>query len=251
MSRKQRVQAALRQAVIETLEARPQVVKETPRYRGAPIRPYIRPTPARASWPVMAVVCIDEPFDPTEPHSSVVCFTRLITTRKTAIDKPWEPRMRYIGTDQDGEGEPGVWTMEIVREWFTEAIQAGRRMAMEPNTKPSTQCVAMLEVIHGWESYGHNDVEMRAPLPTAAELARMDRVLPDWLLLVDGDDAIRQRKAMIGVGLRLNLRAIGDDLGCHHETARALQKRGFARVAERLNAGERTAGLDMAKMEAW
>ena len=252
MSRKQRAKAAIRQAVIETLEARPAVVKETPRYRGAPIRPFIRPTPARASWPVMAVVCIDEPFDLTEPHSNVVCFTRLITTRKTSIDKPWERKMpdRYESTGDDDD--PGLWTMEQVRARFIDAIQAMRRMRRDAHTVPSERVTAALSVINdAMEAYGWEAAEASQPMPTAEELRWMDRVLPDWLLLVDGDDAVRERKAMIGVGLRLNLRAIGEDLGCSHETARQLQKRGFTRVAERLNAGVKTAGLDMASMEVW
>lgn len=252
MSRKQTVNAQIRRAVWDALEGKPGLVRSE-RYRGAPIAPYIRPTPAQASWPVTAVICVEEPFDPSDPTASVVCFTkRVVIRRATSIDKPWERKMpdRYESTGDDDD--PGLWTMEQVRARFIDAIQAMRRMRRDAHTVPSERVTAALSVINdAMEAYGWEAAEASQPMPTADELRWMDRVLPDWLLLVDGDDAVSERKAMIGVGLQLNLRAIGRDLGCSHETARQLQKRGFTRVAERLNAGVKTASLDLTKAPGW
>lgn len=252
MSRKQTVNAQIRRAVWDALEAKPGLVRND-RYRGAPINPYVRPTPALSSWPVTEVICIDEPFDPTEPTSSVVCFTKLrIVRRATSIDKPWERKMVDQYESHGDDDEPGHWTMEQVRERFIDAIQAMRRLKRDAHTVPSERVTAALTVINdAMEAYGWEAAEASQPLPTADELRWMDRILPDWLLLVDGDDAVMERKAMILVGLRLNLRAIGSDLGCSHVHARRLQQRGFIRVAERLNAGVKTDKLNMTTAMVW
>lgn len=140
--------------------------------------------------------------------------------------------------DEDLLGIPECWTPDIVREWLRDALWTMRAMKTD-GPDPAAAGAHMPDVIHEWESYGSEAMITRVEeaaklLPTREQIARMDMVLPDWLLLLPD---YTERWCVLGVGLGYSLRFVAERFGLSHQWAREVQERGFAEIARRLNAG--------------
>lgn len=177
--------------------------------------PPLQDKPASVSW--------------THHRLGVACYGE----REAAVADGWlPPAGDAVASDGDQQGA-GPWSPELVRAGLTEAVQTLRLLQVEPGTYPSSNGVAQLLIVRdATEAYGYGEVSVRRR-PTAVEIAHLDQTLPAWLLLLD--DPV-MRKAVIGVAMRLDLRAIGRKLGCSHEWARRLASNGMKAIAARLNA---------------
>jgi hypothetical protein len=68
-----------------------------------------------------------------------------------------------------------------------------RRLKMEPNTRPSTQCCAMLPIVNdAMEAYGWSGEAARPAIPGAAQITRMDEAL-SWVALIPSDKMVLRR----------------------------------------------------------
>lgn len=176
--------------------------------------PHVQDAPTQVSW--------------THHRLGVACYGE----REATAAAGWSAPATDPGETGSDEQAFGPWTPELVRAGLTEAVQTLRLLQVEPHTYPSANGVAHLLIVRdATEAYGYGEVSVRRR-PTAVEIAHLDQVLPAWLLLLD--DPI-MRKAVIGVAMRLDLRAIGRKLGCSHEWARRLASDGMKAIAARLN----------------
>lgn len=126
---------------------------------------------------------------------------------------------------------PDDWTPEAVKGWLAAALDVERRLPTG-RIYPAGHRSSMPDVVRdASEAYGYGEVQVREPV-TPAEVAMMEFVLPDWLLMLEDATA---RRALCGVCLGLPLRLVGKVAGCSHEQARKLADRSAERIATRLN----------------
>src|SRR5690554_2054578 len=126
---------------------------------------------------------------------------------------------------------PDDWTVETVKGWLAAALDVERRLPVG-RIYPAGHRSNMPDVVRdASEAYGYGEVQVREPV-TPAEVAMMEFVLPEWLLMLEG---AAERRALCGVALGLPLRLVGKIAGCSHEQARKLADRAADRIATRLN----------------
>jgi hypothetical protein len=119
----------------------------------------------------------------------------------------------------------------MVRARLAEAMTTLRKLPTDPRARPSTQVVRWPDVVRDRaEAYGYSDAKT-VTRPDAAQIQRLDEVLP-WLFLIEDG---KQRLAVVGVATGINLRAIGRTLGCSHETVRLRERAGIAALVRALN----------------
>ena len=128
-------------------------------------------------------------------------------------------------------GEPRIWEAGHVRTWIREAMETLHRLPMPQDGLPRRLRSHMPEIVRDLvEAYGY-EADRPRPGASAAEIARLDRVL-DWLLQLRD-----RREALIvtAVAMGLNLRAVGRLVGRSHEWCRQKERAAVARIAQGLN----------------
>ena len=135
----------------------------------------------------------------------------------------------------------GFWRPEDVRDQLQESLLTLANLPFPPNTRPSG-------FKSSWPSFMPNlsegsgcdsSASVNRIIPSAAEISRMEKSLPDWLLLIID---INERKALY---LRCSLmrqsdrfystRAVGRILGVSHQTVKNWERNGLERIAAELN----------------
>lgn len=117
-------------------------------------------------------------------------------------------RYRPIGPAMD------CWSPEMLLEHFRRAMATLRRTPLKRGDCPADARAAWPDVVReAVEAYGWDSERVRR-LPTAAEIAHMDRVI--WLLMREPDRRRRLALCCVAVGMhyRAAARAIG--VGSHH-----------------------------------
>ena len=135
----------------------------------------------------------------------------------------------------------GFWRPEDVREQLQESLITLTRLPLPRNTRPSGFKSSWPDFVPNLsevtvETLGSADHRI---VPTAAEISRMEKSLPDWLLLIID---IHQRKALY---LRCSLmkrsdrfystRAVGRILGVSHQTVKNWEMINLSLIANELN----------------
>lgn len=147
--------------------------------------------------------------------------------------QPWRPSADEMPLTDEAElvRLPEIWTAELVRAWIAEAMATLRILAITSRDRPADMRAVYPDVVReAVEAYGWGDAVVRR-LPTAAEIARLDVVLP-WLFWLDDP---RDRKIVAGVAMGLCLRTVGKAAGVSHTTARTWERRAVAAISAHLN----------------
>jgi hypothetical protein len=145
--------------------------------------------------------------------------------------RPWRPAEPEPATAPPDPTPAQGWTEERVRARLAEAMTTLRKLPVDPRARPSTQVVRWPDVVRDRaEAYGYSDAKT-VTRPDAAQIQRLDEVLP-WLFLIEDG---KQRLAVVGVATGINLRAIGRTLGCSHETVRSRERAGIFALVRALN----------------
>ncbi|MDI9409332.1 MAG: DUF6362 family protein [Candidatus Pacebacteria bacterium] len=135
----------------------------------------------------------------------------------------------------------GFWRPEDVSEQLKESILTLKLLPMPRNTKPAGFKSAWPDFVPNLSSLTVEESVGLANriIPTAEEIDRMEKSLPDWLLLIID---IHQRKALYlrcsptrtnnGV---YSTRAVGRILGVSHQTVKNWEQQSLATIANELN----------------
>jgi hypothetical protein len=142
------------------------------------------------------------------------------------------------------------------REWVDAEMviyrleEAGRSLLALPPTGYSTKLrLNTLDVVrsalegYGWEAYRGEQVRMRAPVPDAARITRMDEALA-WIPLIPQDRYVLRRivgcRALVSPLTERHLypwRRIGTLLGADHKAVQRWHAQGIDMIVAAVNAG--------------
>lgn len=83
------------------------------------------------------------------------------------------------------EGEQ-FWTLPDIRYRLTEAADTLRRLPMPQRGRPLEIRAAWPDVVYEWSAYGYTPSQLRAAVPSAIEITRLDETL-QWLHWLNRD----------------------------------------------------------------